>query len=113
MYIIKEPIDSVSYSSSYDDTYETLLMKLKAMQFHIHKQNKGKGEIIIPCLSSLMNNILWRVWGDKLLFEIKEIEKNKTKVDIFGIPYFFRIKVKKGEQLVDLDKLVSTLKLGG
>ena len=52
MYIVKEPIDSLIYSSSYNDAYDALLKKLNAMNFHIDKQDKEKGEIVIRCVSS-------------------------------------------------------------
>ncbi len=110
MYIVKEPVGSLMYSSSYSDTYDALLRKLNAMNFQIDKQDKEKRKIVIRCLSSLMNLILWSYWGKKLLFEIKEIEEDKTKVDIFGIPAYFRTRIKKGEKVVDLAKLVSDLK---
>jgi len=110
MYIVKEPIDSLIYSSSYNDAYDALLKKLNAMNFHIDKQDKEKGEIVIRCVSSLMNLILWKWWGNKLLFEVREINDSKTRVDIFGIPAFFRTRIKKGEKVIDLDKLVWDLK---
>ena len=65
--------------------------------------------------------LYWQIWidldsngvpdaGDKLLFELKQIEAEKTKVNVFGVPNLFRIKVKKGEVLVDIDKLLLQLK---
>ena len=110
MYILKEPIDSVTYPSNYNDTYDALLKKLNAMNFRIDKQDREKGEIVIRCKSILMNLILWRVWSNRLLFVIKEVREGKTMVDIFGIPEYFRTRTKKGEKTVDLVKLVSELK---
>ena len=112
MYFLKEPIASLIFPSGYSNTYDAVLAKLKEMHFEIKTQNRDRGEIVIYCLTNLINMILWRCWADKLLFEVKQIEKNKTKVDIFGLPNLFRIKVKKGEALTDINKVLSRLKEG-
>lgn len=110
MHLLKEPIDTILVALDYSNAYDTLLKKLMEMNFEVKEQNKDKGKIEIRCLSSLFNMIFWSCWGDKLLFELKQIEAKKTKVNVFGIPNLFRIKVKKGELLVDLDKLLLQLK---
>ena len=110
MHLLKEPIGTIIVALDYSNTYDTLLKKLLEMNFEIKEQDKNKGEIEIRCLSSLFNMIFWSCWGDKLLFELKQIEAKRTTVNVFGIPNLFRIKVKKGEVLVDLDKLLLQLK---
>jgi len=110
MHLLKEPVGTIIVALGYSNTYDTLLKKLIEMNFEVRKQDKNKGEIEIRCLSSLFNMILWSCWGDKILVELKQIEEKKTKVNIFGIPNLFRIKVKKGEVLVDPDKLLLRLK---
>jgi hypothetical protein len=53
------------------------------MGSEVMEQKTDEGKIIIRCLISLINMIFWECWGDRVLFEIKQIEENKTKVDIF------------------------------
>jgi hypothetical protein len=107
---LKEPVGKITIPSGYSETYDTLLKRLMEMNFEVTEQDKNKGEIEIRCLSSLFNMIFWGCFGDKLLFELKQIEAKKTEVNVFGIPNLFRIKVKKGEVLVDLTKLLFQLR---
>jgi len=110
MHLIKEPVGTIIVGVDYSNTYDTLLKKLMEMNFEVKKQDRNKGEIEIACLSSLFNMFFWSCWGDKLLFELKQIEGKKTKVNVYGIPNLFRIKVKQGEVLIDLHKLLLQLR---
>jgi hypothetical protein len=110
MHFLKEPIGMVVLASDYDTAYEKLLKKLQEMRFEVQTQNKSKGKIVVRCLSNLINIFLWRCWSDKLIFDFNLVDENRTEVNIFAVPNLFRIKVKKGETLVDLDKLLSQLK---
>jgi hypothetical protein len=110
MPLLKERVQTIICPSNYNNTYDNLLRRLKEMGFEIMEQKKERGKIIIRCLTSLMNMIFWECWGDRVLFEIKQIEQNKTKVTIFAMLSLLRIKVGKKEKRVDLDKLISELK---
>ena len=110
MHFLKEPIGTIVLASDYDTAYEKLLKKLQDMRFEVQTQNKSKGKIVILCLSNLINIFLWRCWSNKLIFDFNLVDENRTEVNIFAVPNLFRIKVKKGETLVDLDKLLSQLK---
>jgi hypothetical protein len=82
------------------------------MHLKVLTQNQKKGEILVQCLTNWYEMILWRNLHDKLLFRIKQIEEDKTMVDIFIVKnLMFMITLGKYEKrLVDLDKLVSRLK---
>jgi hypothetical protein len=110
MYFLKEPIGSLIFLSGYGNTYDAVLAKLREMHFEVKIQNRERGEIVISCLTSLINMLLWRCWADKLLFEVKQIDEDKTKVDIFGLPNLFRIKVKEGEAITSIEEITSRLK---
>lgn len=110
MHFLKQPVGRITCVSDYSSTYDKLLGKLKEMNFGVESQNKNKGQILILCLSILFNMILWKCWGDKLLFEVKCIEENRTTIDIFAIPNLFRTRAKKAEKPADLDKLLYQLK---
>lgn len=110
MHLLKQSIDTFTVPLDYSNTYDTLLKRLKEMNFEVKEQDRSNGKIEIRCLCSLFNMIFWSCWGDKLLFELEQIEPEKTTVNVFGVPNLFRIKVKKGEVLVDIDKLLVQLK---
>jgi len=110
MHFLRQPISTIPFKSDHNSTYETLLEKLQEMGLEVVRKNKITGEIVIRCLSILFNMVFWKSYGDKLLFQVKETGKNETKVEIFGIPNLFKIKVRKGEKLEDLDKLVTQLR---
>jgi hypothetical protein len=110
MHFLREPIGKIMLVSDYNTAYEKLLKKLHEMHFEIQTQNKIKGEIVVRCLSNLINIFFWRCWSDKLIFDFNLIDGNRTEVEIFAVPNLFRIKVNKGETLIDLNKLLFQLK---
>ena len=110
MNLLREPIGTIVFASDYYTAYEKLLNKLQEMHFEVQTQNKSKGKIVVFCLSNLFNMILWRCWSDKLIFNVYSVDENRTEVNIYAVPNLFRIKVKKGEKLVDLEGLLSQLK---
>ena len=109
MYFLRECVGTITVPSDYNTVYDKLLRKLEEMHFEVEMQNKNKGRIVIICLSNFFNMIMWKCWSEKLIFKLKETEKNRTRIDIIQVPNLFRIRVKKGEKLVDLDNLVSLL----
>lgn len=110
MFMLREPVDTIVYPLDYNRAFDALLSKLEELRINIEKQDRAGGQIVARCLCEVMNLILWRCWGDKLLFRIWETESNRTQVDIFVIPNLFRIRLRKGEKLIDLNKIVSQLK---
>jgi hypothetical protein len=86
MPLLKERVHTIIYTSSYHNAYGILLRRLKELGFEVIEQKEEKGKVIIRCLTTLINMIFWGCWGDRVLFEIKQIEGNKTKVHIFAMP---------------------------
>lgn len=113
MSILREPIDTITYRNKYEETYEDLMSKLNELHIEIGRHDKKKGEIVVRFLAKIFDMLIWQCWSDKLIFEIKEVDENRTKVSIFAVPNLFRIKIKKGEKVADPHKLVSQLKLIG
>ena len=50
--------------------------------------------------------IFWQCYCDKLVLNIKQIDKNKTRIEIFPVPYLFHIKIKKGDKTEDPHELL-------
>ncbi len=111
MYLIKEPVGTITYQFDYDATFAALISRLRELHIDVLREDKNKGEVVARCLSIVMNIIVWRCWSDRLLFELKKDGANRTKVSIYALPNLFRIKVRKNEEIVDLDKVVSQLTL--
>jgi hypothetical protein len=110
MHLLKESITSITYPLDQGSTHELLLEKLKEINLEVESENEQHGAIVVSCLTGMFNMLFWRCWIDKLLFKVIPLENNNTRVDIFGLPNLFRIKVKKEETLVDVDELLSQLK---
>jgi hypothetical protein len=111
MYLLKQPVSTITYQFNFDATFKGLISRLRELQIDVLQSDEDKGEIVARCLSSAMNMIVWRCWSDKILFELKKEGPDKTRVDISALPNLFRIKVRKNERVVDLDKLVSQLSI--
>ena len=106
MYFVKEPIATFIYSLDFDNTYDKLVSKLKEMGLPIEKEDRKKGKILVYCAVELIDWVFWRADSKELLFEIRQIEENRTKVGIFGIPG-----IRRKGKLYDLDELLSQLKV--
>jgi hypothetical protein len=111
MNFLKEPLRTLSFPAGFSDTYDALLEKLKAMNFGIRMQDKQSGEITINCLCKMFDVVFWRCWANRLHFKVSQIEESKTEVEIYGLPDFFRIRVKKREKLTDINKLSAQLSM--
>ncbi|MGC2330202.1 MAG: hypothetical protein WA581_02010 [Candidatus Acidiferrales bacterium] len=109
MYFLKEPVRTIKYPLDRTEAYRALLSKLAELQMPIEKTDESKGKIVVRCLTRPLNAGIWRSWADKLLFEVKEVDANTSAISISAIPNLLRIKTKPGENLTDLDKLVSQL----
>ena len=110
MFFLKQPIQSITYPLSYIQSFNMLVEKLHILNIEIKKKDKNKGILLVRCLSLAFNMILWRCYSDKMLFEIKSIKDDVTRIDISLIPNLFRIKVKKNEKLADINQIISFLK---
>jgi hypothetical protein len=110
MCLIKELIGSIIYQLNVEESYNILLSKLRNLNLSIEKLDREKNMIIVSCLSKLTDIGFWKCYGKKLIFEIHSLSPKTTKIDIFGKPDFLRIKIKKGEKLIDLNELISKLK---
>ena len=117
MYLFKHMVRNIFFLRNHNDTCDILLKKLNEMHLKVLRQNRGKGEILVRCITNWNEIIALPMAGgfgtvfNKLLFKIEQIEEDKTKVDIFIIknPTFMITLGKDEDRLVDLDKLVSRL----
>ena len=82
---------------------------VSASQIEALKVDRSRGEIIIRCLTDLFSMLFWRCWGDKVLFKCTPLGDSQTEVEIFGIPNWFRLGVKKGEKVYNRDELAGLL----
>jgi hypothetical protein len=69
------------------------------------KVNQTKGEVVIRCLTDLLNLGLWRCWGDKILLKRTSLGQRRTEVKALGIPSWFRLGIKKGEKVYSKEEL--------
>jgi hypothetical protein len=109
MGLLKESIESITYQDKYENVYEDILSKINKLGIVVEKHDKHNGIIIVRWIAKIVNMLFWQCYSDKLLLEIKEVDKNRTRVDISAIPNLFRIKVKKGEKASDPHELISYL----
>lgn len=109
MYLLKELKKTITYASEPSNAFSTLVARLKEMNFDVAKQDLEKGEIVVPCLTSLMNFGVWRCWSDKLLFRVTKMEDGGSKVRVYAIPNLLRWRIRKGERVEDAGTVVSKL----
>lgn len=112
MSFLKEPIGSAIYNKKYVDTYDEILSKINKLEIEVERYDEKKGEIVAHCLVKTFDVLLRRSWSEKLLFQVKEVGENRTKVDVFAIINLFRIKKgKKGQKAVDINEIKSVFRL--
>jgi len=107
MYFLKEKIRTITYQLEYTAAYALLLSKLKEWNFTIESADQHGGDIVVRCLSQLVNMGLWRCWSDKLLLQIKSVHPNMTSVSVYAIPNLWRI--RSSEKVTDIESLLSQL----
>jgi hypothetical protein len=101
MYLLREPVGTITYDEPYDRAYESLLARLRDLPLTVVTANKRNGEVVVRCLCGLKNYILWRCWSDKLLFRMRNVAPATTRVEVYAIPNFLRFTVRRGETVSD------------
>ncbi len=112
MYPLREHVHTTNVQRDYATTFASLLSKLKKSNIDVEMEDKVRGTIVARCLALIVNRIFWRAWGDKLVFEVKEIDAATTQVSVYAIPNLFILKVGNNEKVIDwgdLKRLVAGL----
>ena len=109
MRLLKETVHRAILQTDRAQAFASLRSKLAELHIPIAEEDRIRGEIVARCLTNVMDMICWRCWSDKLVFEVKEIEKTKTRINVYAVPNLLRLKVGQNEKIVELKELISRL----
>ena len=109
MHLLKELVHRTTLWTDREKAFSSLCSRLADLHIPVEKEDKVSGEIVAQCLTTTMNAVLWRCWSDKLLLEVREIDEERTQINVFAIPNLLRFKVGQHEKTVDLEALFSRL----
>lgn len=108
--MLREHVDSFLREGQPSEVFEGLVTILDKHGYAIEKKDTDKGVIVIRYLTLAVNMLLWRCWSDKVLVKTEASGHGKTRVDVYEIPNMFRIKVRKGEQVRNINELLGQLR---
>ena len=109
MHLLREVVHRTTIQRDYATAFSSLLSKLKELNVQIETENSATGEIVTRCLTRVVDGLLWRCWSDKLIFEVKGIDADNTRLKVYAIPNLFRFKVAQNEKPMDLTQFLSQL----
>lgn len=90
--------------------FDKVLSDLQSIGLEIQKKDREEGIIIAKCISHIVKEFMWRLYGEKIQIEVTKLDGGRTEMNIYAIPNWFRIKVNKNEKLYELSEIVSKIK---
>jgi hypothetical protein len=109
MRLLKEFVLTVTYPLDPSTTLRRLISALGEMELEIAELDEANGRVVAGCLTVAASLLFWRCWSDEVLFEVKEMGREETKLNVYAIPNLFRIRVRKNEKVRDLMSLATHL----
>ena len=109
MYPLKHRVGTIECRADAQAAFTNLLSALQSLGVEIECANPNTGEVVARCLTVFLNFALWRCWSDKLLFVLKSEDGVRTAVNIYAVPKLMRFRVRKDEELTELDDLIARL----
>lgn len=108
MYRLRQPIYEGTYLADRTSLFSALVGTLAKLGLKIEHQDEDAGEIVVECLTVALNLILWRCWGDKILFELVQTAEKITRLTAYAIPNLF-IVIDPREHVVDVRDILAKL----
>jgi hypothetical protein len=92
MNLLRELVGTIDYPQSAEASFAAVLATLERLDLFVLETDREARMIRVKCLLDVMNILVWRCWGDKVLIKLVQTDQSKTRISLYGIPNLFRIR---------------------
>ena len=111
MCLLKEQLSFPKNSMlHFNRAFDHVMDIAKLMGLDVLEADRAKGEILVEAHFKIFESIHSKCYADRILVQLESINKpGRTRINVFGFPYFTKPVITKSEQLLNLKEFLSQI----